>query len=265
MARRKSKKVGKTLFAWADLNDPALVYIARNTINGNCYVGVTRRSLDERRRRHLWEAKRGVRGRFYNAIRKYGEEAFAWSVITECGAYHEALAEEVTQVALLKPAYNVTRGGEGALGYRHTSAELKRMSERRLGNPGFWLGKKRPAETIEKIRRTKAAQPPVRPWLGKKRDPATIEKIRAKKLGVKRTQPADPSVIALWTDNMRRAAAARRKPVICLNDGRWFESAQAASLAYGFSKNAVAAVCNPKKHNTNSIYGLRFAYAEGAK
>ena len=259
MARSKNPKYKTDLFLYAALNRPAIVYLARNVKNGNCYVGVTRTTLDARKNKHLGDAKRGTRGRFYNAIRKHGEENFEWSVITECPSYYEALAEEVSQIASRKPAYNVTRGGEGALGYRHTKEELRRMSERRRGQPGHWLGKKRPPETVEKMRAAKLANPQ-RHWLGKKRDQATIDKIKASKVGCK-APPISPLMQKTRIDNCLRAAAARCKKVICLDDGRVFDSARAASAAYGYHPTSVANVCKPNSR-CRAIYGRRFAYLQ---
>lgn len=263
MARRKTPKYMTDLFLYAELARPAIVYQARNVNNGNLYIGVTRTTLIARRNKHFSEARRGTRGRFYNAIRKHGPEAFEFTLLKTCPSYHEALAEEVSQIAALNPAYNVTRGGEGALGYKHTKAEIERMRQRKLGKPGYWRGKERPPETREKFRQRLLANP-LNFWLGKKRDQATIDKIKQTKKGCK-APSLTPLMVKARAENMRRAARARRKPVICLDDGQVYPTTAAAAQAYGFNANAVAGVCNPNKPNVTTLYGKRFAYLENLK
>lgn len=54
-----------------------IVYLATNTLNGKRYIGATKGTLKERRRRHRWEAKNRPYCRvFHAALRKYGEAAF---------------------------------------------------------------------------------------------------------------------------------------------------------------------------------------------
>ena len=252
----------KDMFAYVDSNErETILYGARNLVNGNQYIGITRLTLDERRRKHLTSANQGVRGRFYNAIRKHGQEKFEFYEIARYPTFKEASQAEREKIAEIDPEYNVTRGGEGALGYRHDAATLEIMRQNKLGKPGPWLGKKRSPETIEKLRAAKLARPQ-RYWLGKKRDQSTIDKIKAKTKG-RPAQKSTPLMEQTRADNMRRASAARRRPVICLTDGEIYESAQDASLAYGFCRTSVAAVCGPNA-KCKAVYGLRFAYlAEG--
>lgn len=241
----------------------SILYIARNSANSKCYIGITSVGLDRRRRGHLTAAKRGTRGRFYDAIRKYGADSFTFSVLETHATFEDAATAERAWIARFKPEYNITQGGEGALGYRHDKATRKAMSLAKIGKPGPWLGKKRSLETVEKIRATKEHRGTVtRHWLGKKRDRATIDKISAAKRGCPAPTPT-AEMQKVRVENMRNAAAARCKAVICLSDGEVYKSARAASLAYGFNKGTVAAVCNPNEHNTTSAYGLRFAYLEG--
>ena len=62
-----------------------IVYKATNTQNGKIYVGKSVRPLHHAKARHHQRAKfawkYGTFSRFYNAIRKYGFEAFEWGVI----------------------------------------------------------------------------------------------------------------------------------------------------------------------------------------
>lgn len=95
--------------------DEFIVYMATNTTNGKRYVGATRKGLDGRRRSHLRDARRSGRTRdcprFYDAIRKYGNDAFEWTVLATLVTSEEMYKEEERLIALLTPEYNIASGG----------------------------------------------------------------------------------------------------------------------------------------------------------
>lgn len=189
-----------------------LVYQIINLMNGKFYIGVTKLGIRVRRLQHLKEARRGkLEFPLYQAIRKYGEDSFAFIVLREFDSYEEALAGEVLLISIMNPGYNATKGGDG-----------------------------------------------VSYWTGKTRDVETNRKISATKTGVARGY-TPPHALEVFKENMRRAARARRKPVICLNDGLVFDSAQTASLHYKFDRTSVASVaCGQRKQ----IFGLKFEYMQ---
>lgn len=59
-----------------------IIYLARNTVNNKIYIGQTISSLNRRKSGH-YAASRNESDRlyFHRAIRKYGENAFTWSVL----------------------------------------------------------------------------------------------------------------------------------------------------------------------------------------
>lgn len=216
-----------------------LVYQAVNNRNGKFYIGVTSCGILKRKREHFCAAFTEQSSLpFHRALRKYGKEGFTFVTLCEFDSYCEALEKEVELIASLKPAYNLTSGGEGALGYKHTPEVIEAMAKRMIGTVGYWRGKKRPPETIEKFREAQRLSP-TRYWLGKKRDAATIEKIRAAKVGIPRNGGTD-LMRSTSAENMRKAARARRKPVRCIDDGLEFESSGAASIHYGLNRGAVS-------------------------
>ncbi len=112
-----------------------LIYQIINLVNGRFYIGVTKLGLPLRQQQHLREAKRGkLKFPIYRAIRKYGDEAFAFVVLCEFETYEEAMAREVELISIMKPAYNAAKGGQGL---------------------SYWTGKKRDAATNAKISKTK--------------------------------------------------------------------------------------------------------------
>lgn len=92
-----------------------IIYKATNKINGKCYIGQTRHSLEYRKSRHLSCAKRGVKTHFYSAIRKYGEDNFEWEII--CSTNDKKRLNEletfyITKYDSIKNGYNMVDGGD---------------------------------------------------------------------------------------------------------------------------------------------------------
>lgn len=107
----------------------ALIYMAVNTANNKAYIGKTVESLPIRKRKHKNSANKGSKSLFHKAIRKYGLEVFEWFVI-ETVLDNEVNDAERFWIAYFKSIgatlYNLTIGGEGTVGYKHT-VEAKEM------------------------------------------------------------------------------------------------------------------------------------------
>lgn len=92
-----------------------IIYKATNKINGKCYIGQTRHSLEHRKTIHLRYAKKGVDTHFYQAIRKYGEENFEWEII--CSTNNKKHLNEletfyITKYNSIQNGYNMVDGGD---------------------------------------------------------------------------------------------------------------------------------------------------------
>lgn len=92
-----------------------IVYKATNKINGKCYIGQTRHSLEHRKIAHLRCAKKGVDTHFYQAIRKYGADNFEWEII--CSTNDKQRLNEletfyITKFDSIKHGYNMVDGGD---------------------------------------------------------------------------------------------------------------------------------------------------------
>jgi hypothetical protein len=77
---------------------------------------------------------------------------------------------------------NVSKGGYGASGYRHTEEYLEHMKSIMTGSGNAFFGKTHSDATKQKISQAKTANP-TRAWLGKFRDEATRSKISASLMG----------------------------------------------------------------------------------
>lgn len=131
-----------------------LVYRLTNTVNGKAYIGITSRTLNARWSEHVERARQGLRGsRIYDALRKYGKDAFVREVLAEAES-EEAVRllerEHIIANDTYESGYNSNLGGEGFLKFpdhirlkismaqkgKIISAECrKKMSEAKLGRP----------------------------------------------------------------------------------------------------------------------------------
>ncbi len=96
------------------------VYLVINRVNGKKYVGITIQSLDARLNAHFSKAKvTGDNRKFYNAIRKYGEENFYIEFLDSADSYTELKEKEkhyIKELDTYNSGYNSTLGGDGTLG-----------------------------------------------------------------------------------------------------------------------------------------------------
>ncbi|MBR3050492.1 MAG: GIY-YIG nuclease family protein, partial [Selenomonadaceae bacterium] len=120
-----------------------IVYLIMNLVNGKKYVGQTVRSLEKRMLQHTYDNLCVDK-----AMRKYGLENFYYGVVKSCASKEELDYWEKYFIVALKSkvpnGYNLTDGGEGTVGRKHTPETLAKMSASKLG-------KKRSAETRAKI------------------------------------------------------------------------------------------------------------------
>lgn len=87
-------------------NMTGIIYRARNMINHKYYVGQTIFSLDERKRKHEFNAKKKkVMYPFYSAIRKYGFNNFDWEIVE---TLENDIKEDLLYILHVAEIYRVT-------------------------------------------------------------------------------------------------------------------------------------------------------------
>lgn len=108
------------------------VYMHQNKINGKKYIGLTSQNIFYRFR----EDGNGYKhcSYFYNAIQKYGWNNFEHKVLLENLSKKEACEKEKYFIKLYSSnksdyGYNLTSGGDGVCGYKHTIEERKKISK----------------------------------------------------------------------------------------------------------------------------------------
>jgi len=165
------------------------------------YVGFTRRPIKVRWNIHCNAAKKGSLYALHCAIRKHHIDAFTVECLYEsediehtknCMEYHYIWLYQ-TFCDMKKGGYNMTMGGEGMIGYRHSIETLKKMSAAHIGRVYPLRGiKKQPLseDTKKKIsialmgkpRSEEACKAISKSKIGRKHTEETKEKIRAARL-----------------------------------------------------------------------------------
>ena len=135
------------------------VYIHRNKENGKIYVGQTCRQPENR-----WLNGKGYApgSHFGHAVAKYGWDGFDHEIVRENMTLEEA--DQLEQELIEKydsrnpdKGYNVTEGGGGSAGTKHTAEtkeKLRRLQKERIAKTGKvnFKGQKHTPESIAKMR-----------------------------------------------------------------------------------------------------------------
>ena len=108
----------------------AYVYSLTHRATGREYIGMTERSVQKRVREHMSDARTGQRSaHLHQAVRKYGEAAFYARVEAELPTRAEALIAERIAIALRRPVFNMTVGGDGISSAQATEINLRTWAE----------------------------------------------------------------------------------------------------------------------------------------
>lgn len=120
-----------------------IVYKVTNRINEKIYVGQTVTSLKQRRCVHECEARNKSECCFHRAIRKYGEKTFEWAVVERCNSKEDLDLAEEWYIRYYRTfvrfsncnGYNLSLGGEGSVGFRHTKEARQKISNLKKNRP----------------------------------------------------------------------------------------------------------------------------------
>lgn len=182
-----------------------VVYMAKNLVTGDSYIGADS-YWPKRKHHHHYLAKRGGGFHFHNALRKYGEDSFEWTIL-ETVENDDLYEKEKFWIANENPSYNLTLGGEGRT-TPLTEETKKKISEKLLGNKNGLgnkgrIGKKHDEETksiiSDKIKKTRNE----RKWSTKK------------KIGDKIVKGG----ISEWTDEERKSHGRKIGSMFWWNNG----------------------------------------------
>lgn len=124
------------------------IYLIRNMVNGKAYIGQTTRSVKERMREHISDARlKRTRMSLHLAIAKYGEDKF--SVIELASAEEGEILNDLEKYYIktlrtltCQNGYNISPGGKGRESGFSVSLEAReKMSKARKGKPAWNKGK----------------------------------------------------------------------------------------------------------------------------
>lgn len=114
-----------------------IVYRHTNTTSGKSYIGWTKLTMMERWNGHVRLAMRGGRWLFHEAIRDHGVETWVHEVLEVHDTSEAAKSAEIRLIAEYKTCapdgYNMTLGGEGMFGFRHSVEAKAKMSNGHRG------------------------------------------------------------------------------------------------------------------------------------
>lgn len=109
-----------------------VIYCVTNKINNKKYIGQTTRELKRRKNEHITQADNGSDLAIHQAIRKYGEGNFEWSIIDQAYNQEELDNKEIYWIdfynTYYEDGYNMALGGQFNL-----SDNPDEMSEMRGG------------------------------------------------------------------------------------------------------------------------------------
>lgn len=142
---------------------PSYVYKITNLVNGKIYIGKTSKTIEYRFRRHIRAAK--VKdpkdySAIHKAINKHGYENFKVELVEEFSTDEECLEAERKYISQFnsidkKIGYNISLGGDGPSGAKHTEEAKIKMSRFRkgrfVGEANHFYGKTHSTETKKKI------------------------------------------------------------------------------------------------------------------
>lgn len=162
------------------------VYIVTHIASNKVYIGYTSVEPFKYWAKHCSNANSGKNTRyFYRAIKKYGKEAFIFQVLSEYKTADEAKLVESLLIYLYKSnvkthgsdfGFNMTDGGDGALGHIWSQESRDKLSKTKMGTKASdetrkilslahiglsnnWLGKKASEETKKKQSEAKLGKP----------------------------------------------------------------------------------------------------------
>ena len=109
------------------------VYLITNTVNNKQYVGVTYRGYEARFREHINDALNNSKTMLHNAIRKYGQQCFMIELLESNIPDSLIDKKEMYYISKYKTfyadgGYNMTLGGGGMAGYKHTKEAIHKIS-----------------------------------------------------------------------------------------------------------------------------------------
>ena len=164
------------------------IYQVRNKVNGKCYRGRTVKTMTARKAEHICNAKYDNNCVFHRAIRKYGMDAFEWEEV-----YSDVFERDLNGLEIecikwfgskIPNGYNMTDGGEGSIGYKHSEEVKKKIGDISRGRKHTEEAKKKISEKTKGKTRSEETKRKISVGqMGKTYSEKTKRKMRMSHLG----------------------------------------------------------------------------------
>jgi len=161
----------------------SVIYKATNKINNKSYIGFDS-NWPNRKHIHKYhsETENENTSYFHRAIKKYGWENFEWTILKDDATLEDeiSLIEEYQTFHTYGKGYNLTKGGDGNLGWIMPEETKRKISQKALGNKNC-LGRIVSEKTKNKISNSLKGKPSgtkgkSSPLRGRKQPKELIEK-----------------------------------------------------------------------------------------
>lgn len=119
------------------------IYLITNNIDGKTYIGKTKKSIEERFRKHMYDSRYNKTSYLHKAIKKYGIENFSIKSIEDV-VDSELNEREIFWIKNFDPCYNMTKGGDGGTTTFITEEYRAWCSKRYSGAGNPMYGKRGP-------------------------------------------------------------------------------------------------------------------------
>lgn len=224
------------------------IYMLTCKINGYRYIGQSKNIT-----RRLWGHKcQGKKPRLpiSKAIKIFGWDNFDKEILELCPV-EELEEKEIYYIALIKPEYNVAKGGKGGMDGYHHSSETKEIC--RAAAIKEWQDKT-PEEKAYVLEHQLTHRNPK----GYKVPDSAKEKIRQANLGKKQSE----ETLALRSEKMKVAMlgnANGNKAVLCVETGEIFKSIKSAAQSIGIGATEITRVLKGYR-NRKTAGGYHWEY-----
>ena len=230
------------------------------------YYGITSAGCKRR-----WQNGNGYKTQqyFYRAIEKYGWNNFQHIVLFNNLTEDEAKLLEQCYIALYdttdkNKGYNITDGGEGVRGYKHTEEWKQKMSKARSGANNPWYGKHLSKEHREKISMNHADMSGKNnPFYNRTHTEETRQKMRDNHYdnsgknnhmyGKHHTKESKQKMSEAKIGKYAGKNNPKAKSIICITTNRVFFTIKEAANHYNIDESGIVKCCKGKRKNCGKL------------
>lgn len=112
------------------------VYVISNCKNNKLYIGITSKTISKRLKTHFEDSNHtnpNNKSHLHNAIRKYGKECFKTELLDKAFSWRKVCKLETKYIKMMNTkspnGYNLTDGGEGAVGIKWNQESRRKASK----------------------------------------------------------------------------------------------------------------------------------------